>query len=493
MDVQREQPDFHVNYKQALEIADRIAQQHQIFLGSETLPGLLLCNLMNESTVNIKHLSRQMYTGRIVVDLHGGSARIEIIETDGRLALVEHELSSNEINVLSLLERLTSYGKDRNVQLLQLIDHNLLASYGAYNEQKVFETLKERYDECVAYRRSMIIYDLDALVGINKSESDSSMGRSISSSIVHQSVYTYICARFREATVEQEEEDNDREKQTVEKWAIVIIQDPFLLRQFTSKMKCIPTKQEEKEFEIERRKAEDLIKCVKCTDYYIENENKMGKKIISIIFLICSSIFLKGNCHHHDGFIYDNLAPDLTIRTASQVADILNELELNIMNYPAEREKFERQKNRFKWICCNETVTTGSRKGGCKSGKHGIPSDIEDENRGDRCYLDSEAVERWEKECQNNPEYNKKRMKLLKERSSVKATLIEMSNSIQTGIYPLINKFVSARNIIYVSIIIILLFVAYYYFSFLFSVFKGFWSWKFFLLCIFLYIIAQFQ
>jgi hypothetical protein len=340
------------------------------------------------------------------------------------------------------------------------------------------------------------------------------MGRSISSSIVHQSVYTYICARFREATVEQQQqEDNDREKQTVEKWAIVIIQDPFLLRQFTSNTKCIPTKQEEKEFEIGRRKAEDLIKCVKCTDYYIENENKMGKKIISIVFLICSSIFFQGNCHYHDGFIYDNLAPDLAIRTASQVADTLTELEFNIMNYPAEREKFERQKNRFKWICCNETVTTGSRKGGCKSGKHDIPSDIEDESRGDRRYLDPETVERWEKECQNNLEYNKKLVKLLKERSSVKTISVEMSNSIQTGTFSLANRFTSICNIIYVSIIIVLFFVAYYYssflfsvadycssfllsvadyyFSFLFSVFKGFLSWKFFLLCIFLCIIVS--
>jgi hypothetical protein len=121
----------------------------------------------------------------------------------------------------SLLERLTIYGKDRNVQLIQLIDLNLLASQGAYDEKKMFETLKERYDECVSYARSMIIYDLDAFVGVNKSESDSSMGRSMSSSVVNQSVYTYVRARFREAVVEQQQDASDEQQQAIEKWALL--------------------------------------------------------------------------------------------------------------------------------------------------------------------------------------------------------------------------------------------------------------------------------
>jgi len=278
MAAQRTEPNYHVKYNEALKIADRTAQQYQIFLGSETLPRLLLRNLMNGSNIRTNHLSRHVYVGRIIVDLHGGSARIEVNESGGCVAVIEHKLFPNETSVQSLLERLTVYGKDRNVQLLQLIDLNLLASQGAYDEKKVFETLKERYDECVAYSRSMIIYDLDALVGVNKSESDSSMGRSMSSSVVNQSIYTYVRARFREAVVEQQQGASDPQQQTVEKWAIAVIREPFLLRQFSSDVQFARTRHEEEELELERRKAEDLLKCVKCKDYYIENENKMGKK-----------------------------------------------------------------------------------------------------------------------------------------------------------------------------------------------------------------------
>ena len=296
MAAQREKPNYHVKYQEALNIADRTAQQYQIFLGSETLPRLLLRNIMNGSTIRINHLLRRMYTGRIIIDLNGGSARTEIIGTEGQTIVIEHKLNQNETNVQSLLERLTVYGKDRNVQLLQLVDLNLLASQGAYDEKKVFETLKERYDECVAYSRLMIIYDLDALVGVNKSESDSSMGRSMSSSIVNQSVYTYVRARFREAVVEQqkeasdgheEDEGSDEQQQSVEKWAVAVIREPFLLRQFANDVQFARTRQEEEEAETERRKEEDLLKCVKCKDLYIENQNKMGKKlIVTLIFFI---------------------------------------------------------------------------------------------------------------------------------------------------------------------------------------------------------------
>ncbi|CAF4286992.1 unnamed protein product, partial [Rotaria magnacalcarata] len=130
----------------------------------------------------------------------------------------------------NLLERLSTYGKDRNVQLLQSVDLNLLASQGAYDEKKVFETLKERYDKCSSCSCSMIIYDLDSLVGVNKSESDSSMDRSMSSSVANQSVDTYVRARFQEAVVENQQHSQGGESQSkIEKWAVAVIPESFLL------------------------------------------------------------------------------------------------------------------------------------------------------------------------------------------------------------------------------------------------------------------------
>ncbi len=286
INARRSNPNYQVDYVEALKIADRTAQQYQILFGSETLPRLLLRNFLNDSRLYIHQLTNNSdYTGRIVIDLNSGYARIERRTRRGNridASIIEDELHPSETNVQSLLERLTSYGKNRNVQLLQLIDLNLLASQSAYDEKKVFETLKDRYDECVAYTRSMIVYDLDALVGVNKSESDSNMGRSISSSVVNQSIYTYVRARFRDYTIEDEQQDQSTDN--IERWVVAIIREPFLLRQFCTDVQFTRTQQEKEELELERRKAEDLVKCVKCKDFYIENENKMGNDLFLVVF-----------------------------------------------------------------------------------------------------------------------------------------------------------------------------------------------------------------
>lgn len=411
MAAQRKEPHFQVDRLEALKIAGRTAEQYQIFLGSETLPRLLLRNLMQKSSIEIIHLSRHIFTGRIIVDLSGGCARIETVRDDGQTSVVEHKLDRTERNVQSLLKRLTEYGKHRNVQLLQLVDLNLLASQGAYDEKKVFETLKERYDECVAYSRSMIIYDLDALVGVNKSESDSSMGRSFSSAVVNQSVYTYVRARFREAVVEQAEENDRDGQQTVEKWAVAVIREPFLFRQFVADVQFARTKQEEKEAELERRRAEELVKCVQCKDLYIENENKMGKDTHSSSIESIHFCFL-GSCVHHDGFVYDNMAPDLAMYSYSQAVFELNKLEREVKNDQKAQEAVEKQKTKFKWICCDATVVAGGG-GGCKKGKHGFGQQTRDGHRRNPSQLNREIMKQWEDNCQRNPEYREKRLFLL--------------------------------------------------------------------------------
>ncbi|CAF3923033.1 unnamed protein product [Rotaria sordida] len=352
MTIQRSNPNYQIDEIEALKMADRTAQQYQIFIGSETLPRLLLRNKFADShhPHTYQSLSNAKYTGRIIVNLHNRHIRIEVSEqgrnvNKGQPSIIEHELNPNESNVQTLLERLTAYGKSRNVQLLQLIDLNLLASQGAYDEKKVYETLKDRYDECIAYTRSMIVYDLDELVGVNKSETDSNMGRSNT--------------------------------------------------QFPR------TRQEEEELEIERHLAEDLLKCVKCKDFYIENENKMG------------------NCVHHDGFVYDNEAADLTIYTPSEVARLYRKLEHKIIKYPDRREEFERQTTKFKWICCDETFTMG-HTGGCKRGKHGFSLNDNDSSsrqltNGNSNRLNQATIEQWEDACRANEEYNEKWLILAKE------------------------------------------------------------------------------
>ncbi|CAF5052914.1 unnamed protein product, partial [Rotaria sp. Silwood1] len=94
------------------------------------------------------------------------------------------------------------------------------------------------------------------------------------------------------------------ETDDIERWAIAVIREPFLLRQFCIDTQFPRTRQEEEELEMERHLAEDLLKCDKCS------------------------------CVHHDGFVYDNEVADLTIYTPSEVATLYRKLELKIIKHP---------------------------------------------------------------------------------------------------------------------------------------------------------------
>ncbi|CAF1527562.1 unnamed protein product [Adineta ricciae] len=395
-----------------LQIADTTARQFRIFIGAETLPTLLLRTLHDDQLLeddqqlksrfnNLPDKPRSLYTGKILVNLHARRIDIETIFThDGsgehEKIVNQEDLLDSETNLQELLERLTAYGKSRNVQLFQLIDLNLLTTESAYDEKDKFEVLKERFDECAAYRRSMIVYDLDSLIGVNRSEGNSSMGRSTNFSLINQNVYTYVKDKFQSAYVESSTissdttNDDSNDIISTEKWTVMVIRDPFLLRQFCDDVQFTRAQSEIDEEQAEIRRADERIKCVQCNDYYIEQDNKMGV------------------CAHHDGFVYDNHS--LTLEQWGQraaVEQLLKEEAAAIQmalkgSLPAEdKERLEREKVRFKYICCNQTMQVGNSMGGCKRGKHSSPG---------------VTLIEWEHECDHNREYKDKLLNLLENR-----------------------------------------------------------------------------
>jgi hypothetical protein len=88
-----------------------------------------------------------------------------------------------------------------------------------------------------------------------------------------------------------------------------------------------------------------------------------------------------------------------------------------MINNSERREEFEREKNKFKWICCDATVTIGSGTGGCKKGKHASGEQAGEQQRRDGRRLDQITIKRWEDECRRNQEYNEKWLLLLENRS----------------------------------------------------------------------------
>lgn len=130
---------------------------------------------------------------------------------------------------------------------------------------------------------------------------------------------------------------------------------------------------------------------------------------------------MKGHCVHHNGFIYDVATPDLVRYLPSKVFEMLTKIDYDLINDPDQREELERRKNRFRWICCDGTVTTGGGAGGCKKGKHSCGEQTGPNQRAGK-YLNSELIKQWEEQCYRNPEYNEKWHVLVKSQAETMAS-----------------------------------------------------------------------
>ena len=366
------------------------------------MPTILLRNLTQQQEINYRqqyhyddfpNKRNSIYTGKVLVDLSNKRIDVEAILTDPasgeseKIVYIE-QLNDNETDVQQLLERLTTYGKSRNVQLFQVIDLSLLSNESAYDEKQRFEILKDRLDEYVAYRRSMIVFDLDSLVGVNKSESVSSMGLSTSQSLSNQNLYIFVKEKFQLAHTEPTL-SNDDSTQVEEKWAVVVIRDPFLCRQFCDDVQFTLSVSDIQQRQADRAQAEQTLRCVQCNDYYSEEDNKVGQ------------------CAHHDGFVYDNYSNTLTQWSPERAIEqlLIEEAEAvrqaGIGNAPMtneQKERVERAKQRFRYICCNQMLQTTGNANGCKKGKHG-PQNI--------------TRNEWELARDNNQDYHEKRRRLL--------------------------------------------------------------------------------
>jgi hypothetical protein len=107
------------------------------------------------------------------------------------------------------------------------------------------------------------------------------------------------------------------------------------------------------------------------------------------------------NCTYHDGFVYDNSSLELTKYISTDVSQIKNRDEFQLINYPQMKDDIERRKERFKFICYDTTVqlTQEATNGGCKKEKHGFGK-LSKRNK----ILTKDHIDQWEQSCIDNDE-----------------------------------------------------------------------------------------
>jgi len=112
-------------------------------------------------------------TGRIHIDL-----KARVIQTEKEISL-EEKLVKGFSSTFKVLPWLADFAFQRSLDYIQLFDLDLLLSSAAFDDNKAMENLTDKVNECGEYVKSMAIFDLDSLVGVNDNESISNMVRTI--------------------------------------------------------------------------------------------------------------------------------------------------------------------------------------------------------------------------------------------------------------------------------------------------------------------------
>ncbi|CAF3047343.1 unnamed protein product [Rotaria sp. Silwood2] len=355
----------NINDRRLLELADTVAREHNVWFGISTLPAI--CRL-NPKIFDSKNEDEQFSldfrdvppSGRILIDLLDRKCLIELQEDEPTL---ERNLDTKEITIQSLLARLIQGCSTRNIDTLQVIDLNFLTKQNATDENQIFESLTTLFLECDEYNKSMLVFDIDSLIMLNKSDSEMTKSTSIS----NIRLYQFIREKCKETIVEKVEKRQENEQDSsqndakpVEKWIVIIVKDDYLKSTLINDIEFKKTTAQIDEEQREKEKCEDderSRKCPKCFRDYIPKDTKFG------------------DCHYHDGFVIDCDKPIETSPIAIKEARLKMQ-QAELMKDEEENATVKTPLPKLVWSCCLHRY--GSSHPECRISKCGLPEELED-------------------------------------------------------------------------------------------------------------------
>jgi hypothetical protein len=207
------------------DIANQVARDFQILLGSYTIPTLISTTKTAELNLSpgsrYQNMDRKKtgikYTGRILIDMS---------DDDNCLIQVEYEDAENKKKVQDqskiisfkgfkqpqqpheIIPIILKMGIKEKVDFVQMFDVSMLLNNAAFDDNTIMETVLEKKGEWEQYPTAMAIFDADALVGINENLSDSSMGQSSSKSITNNRLWHQVVIQTSNSKLEDPNEKN---------------------------------------------------------------------------------------------------------------------------------------------------------------------------------------------------------------------------------------------------------------------------------------------
>jgi len=310
-----------------IDICITVAEQFSIRLGSYSLPEVFKndpvlarggsSNMMAAFAPN----PQLVYTGRVIVDLSAGHMQFELVKARPD----QRPTGEDFYTTASVLPLLASFGVNRALDYIQLIDLDLLLALAAYDDNRALENITDRVSECRRYPKSMLIFDLDSLVGVSDNESVSNMGTSKSFSLGNARIFAIAIEAAKKAVYSQTGQ---------EIWCVMISKHPYMTKMYKKAMAWFMTSEEEEALRQEEQSKEALT-CKRCKEIYTEAENKFT------------------SCTYHDGFLFNNTLQRQQWRPLSDA-----EIDKTLLANPDDKGMV--------YICCLRRYN----EAGCKKNKH---------------------------------------------------------------------------------------------------------------------------
>jgi hypothetical protein len=317
-----------------IEIALKVANDFQIRLGRYYIPELI----KNSGEMQIEHFwsvledRLKSLSGRVLIDLQEKVGLIQFehnhkASNDSSLI----ELSIKEIGIRfasDLVPLILDFCIKNNVDHIQLVDIDLTINSGTSNEDNICELVSEKIDENEKLDRSLLLFDVDGLIGVSESQTDSSESKSYS--IQNQRLWQIILHTFKRSF-------NNTVNTNSKKWTVIVSSSKFIIEQFKSSVK-FPLSNAEKD-EIKEKTKER--KCINCGSNYIESENNFS------------------SCDYHCGAL-------VTLSEKNNKTPISKENLLKIMGKFGSHEELEKFTKNYYYLCCMRSHNDT----GCNKNKH---------------------------------------------------------------------------------------------------------------------------
>ena len=286
------------------------------------------------------------FAGRILADLSEEDPELQfelsIEDTDTfRLHRESLLLESSVANSSKVIPKLVEFASERGIDFILLMDQDFLLANNAFDDTKIKESITEKMQEFNCYPKSLLIVDVDSLVGMVKSVSESSMGPSNSYSLSDSKLYSMIIHYARSIP-------KILPSSSSEYWVALISKNKELSKMIKSDLSWPMTIEEIRTRE-EEDKNQEPRDCLRCNETYTEEKNDFN------------------NCSFHDGDLFESSAPPFSWKMIEQENAKKQLLKGTVISKYGVHEKDKQPKEpQFLHICCLQPLNSQ----GCKKRKH---------------------------------------------------------------------------------------------------------------------------